>query len=221
MATAVTAALLATSTSPRATRTYMESLATERKPDLYSVMYSEAKLRISDRQIDTARALLQQCPPSYRHTGVYLRQVAMYEDLCAAGVIKRKGVEDVLTLLAEVLHEDAATNRKLLCYADRLVAAGYNREALYALTTTHVREAMECCGMVGGHRCLFDRYVAERTPAMERLVSYVVTTVERCVGVGKCIATLRRSTKDAEGDEVDGNGVEKEASGEEEEETHD
>ena len=178
--------LTSSSMTPRSAQNYLAFLSTLQHTSNEEVLYTEAKLAMGTGDTATARTLLDQCPEEYKRVRRYRRQLDTFDTLCARGIIDRRDTLDVRVFLADIVGEET-TSPYVVRYADSLVRHGYNRRSLDALTMTSVERCMEHASMTDGHRCLFEAFVARRTPTLEFLFMTTVRALERCGTVAKCI----------------------------------
>lgn len=172
--------------TPRSAQNYLTYLSTLQHPSNDEILYTEAKLAMGEGDTATARTLFDQCPTEYKRAKRYRKQLDTFDTLCTHGIIDRRDTLDVRVFLADIIGEETI-NPYVLRYADSLVRHGYNRRSLDALTMSSMERCMEHASMTDGHRCLFEAYVAKRTPTLEFLFITTVRALERCGAVLNCI----------------------------------
>ena len=180
-----------TSTTPRTARRYVEELerlsgTSAEDAAAMEMIYTEAKVALHNGDTLRANTLLNQCPGNYRNVSVYKKKIGMYDTMCTKGIIGRRNSEDIRQVLCTILHcepEDTSVRQ----YSDCLLRHGYSKESIEALTMGNMDVAMTACSMSIGHRCLFERYVQERTPMSERILMSLVSATERCGTIAMCL----------------------------------
>lgn len=193
------------STTPRTAQRHVETLERMRcDPSVtHEILYTEAKVALQGGDTALARTLLEQCPKEYRNSSTYRSQVDMYDTMCHKGILRRRNSDDVMGLLCSILRCDS-DDTVVRQYCDRLMCNGYNQESIQSLTMGSVDLAMQTCHMSPGHRCLFERYVQERTPLSERILMSIVAATERCA-ITECVRAVSQHHWRRE-DETHGDG---------------
>ena len=131
---------MATSTTPRTTRSYLEELAKTYTPSPDEVLYNEAKLALGRGEVDAALALFQQVKKGYQNTSAYVAQCHTYRRLCDAGVVQRSRDSMRATLQALLPH---ACGMVLCKYSEVLRRHGYDSHMMEGLTLMQVDAVAE------------------------------------------------------------------------------
>ena len=179
--------LVGCSLTPRSGRRYLEEITRgAERASATEHFYTEARLAMLEGDTETARTLFETAGPNFKRAGKYARQCELYDELCRGGAIRRPDEDGMCALLATMLDEPADAI-VVYRYAEALRRNGYRTSTVERLTHATADAAIECAGMLPGHRACVLMHVDARSPVLERLFMRVVRACEECAKVSACV----------------------------------
>lgn len=176
----LTHALVATSTTPRSTRKYLEELAAMPRPEqLTEVLYAEAKRALHNHDVALAAQLLEQCPDTYKHTAKYRKQCVVFRSMHEAGIVV-PGMYDLLRRLLPAA--DAADVHR---YAKEMHRRSYAVADVETATSGRMRRMLADLSVKTEDRARLLAYADDRTSLSERVWCTLHDAVAACVAPSK------------------------------------
>lgn len=169
----------------------LDSLSADASVPPHEHIYEEAKLTLSQQDVDTALTLFGICQ-GYRNTAIYTEQCRLFNSLCRQGVVHRAQTGSLRVLLSSVLCEptDSAVIGK---YAELLRDTGFTSEALARLTLWEARRLFRVVSFPCGFRALLEAHFRANTSLLLRCAFDLVCMIRKCAA--PCLSALARSRR--------------------------